>query len=213
MTFSPFEFIDENTLIPCIVQNALSGKVLMLGYMNRAAYEKTLAEQTLCFYSRSRQCLWTKGETSGNYLKLQRLSHDCDADCLLAEVLPDGPTCHTLTESCFDNGLIRGTPYGGAVFERLMQKLKDRQTHASDGSYTQYLLNAGLDKILKKIAEEAGEVIIAAKNAAPQPLIDEVSDLIYHTWVLLLYKGVELKELEFNLNQRLCIDGNLKKRE
>lgn len=211
MTLKTLSFTDPKALLPCIVQNALSGKVLMLGYMNQAAYEKTLAEHRLCFYSRSRQQLWIKGETSGNVLTLLRLSHDCDTDCLLAEVLPAGPTCHTLAESCFDAGLITGSPYGGAVFERLMQKLKDRQAAAAEDSYTQYLLRAGLDKILKKIAEEAGEVIIAAKNPEPQPLIEELSDLIYHTWVLMLNKGVELNELEFNLNQRLNSDGNLKK--
>lgn len=201
----------NDQLLPCIVQNALSGKVLMLAYMNEQSFERTLSEKRLCFYSRSRQTLWTKGESSGNYLELVRLSHDCDADTLLAEVLPQGPTCHTGTETCFDNGFIWGSAYSGSIFERLMTKLKERSFEADPNSYTQYLMRSGLDKILKKVAEEAGEVIIAAKNTAPEPLIEELSDLIYHTWILMLNKGIELESLEFKLQDRILKNGNLKK--
>lgn len=201
----------NNQLLPCVVQNALSGKVLMLAYMNEASFEKTLTEKRLCFYSRSRQTLWTKGETSGNFLELVRLSHDCDADTLLAEVLPLGPSCHTGTETCFDSGLLWGSVYGGSIFERLMTKLKARSFESDPNSYTQYLMRSGLDKILKKVAEEAGEVIIAAKNAEPEPLIEELSDLIYHIWILMLNKEIELEEVEFKLHDRLLKNGNLKK--
>lgn len=207
----PSQLFFQNTLVPCIVQHALTGQVLMLAYMNEDSYQLTLETKKLHFYSRKRKQLWLKGETSGHFLNMLSLRHDCDNDTFLAEVLPEGPTCHTGSISCFDNGLISGTSYQGNVLTQLMLKLKERMLTEDSHSYTQYLMTSGTDKILKKVAEEAGEVIIAAKNDDPINLVDEMADLIYHIWILMLNKEIEIELLYKKIHERLQKTGNLKK--
>ncbi|HUY99276.1 MAG TPA: bifunctional phosphoribosyl-AMP cyclohydrolase/phosphoribosyl-ATP diphosphatase HisIE [Thermomicrobiaceae bacterium] len=186
---------DERGLVPAIVQDATTGRVRMLGYMNRDALERTTTTRRLHFWSRSRQRLWMKGETSGNVHDVVEVRADCDGDTLLVRVHPRGPTCHLGTDSCFD-----GTPIlAGAVRERatsvvvdqVAAVVSDRHAQPQAGSYTSYLLEQGVDKIGKKIGEEAAEVIIAAKNADADSLANEASDLIYHLLVLLEASDVE----------------------
>lgn len=186
--FTPFE---KNLLIPCIVQSDLDGQVLMLAYLNQEAFEKTLATRTLTFFSRSRQSLWVKGETSGNRLSLKSLHFDCDQDTLLALVSPTGPTCHLNHVTCFGSKPIFESPNSAyQVLNQLYTTILERKKSAQSASYTQYLFQSGLDKILKKVGEEASEVIIAAKNSQQEPLLDEIADLIYHLYVLLAQKDL-----------------------
>lgn len=181
---NPFE---KNPLIPCIVQSAQDGQVLMLAYLNETAYQQTLNTGTLTFFSRSRQQLWVKGETSGNRLTLQKLTWDCDADTLLAIVSPSGPVCHLGDSTCFDRPAVMDD----AVLSRLFDRISDRKKAPKAGAYTTYLLESGLDKILKKVGEEASEVIIAAKNPDDSALLGEAADLLYHLWVLLAERGLK----------------------
>ena len=208
---------ETTPLIPCIVQSALSKDVLMLAYMNREAFELTLSTQTLTFYSRSRASLWIKGETSGNTLKLISLQADCDADTLLAEVIPTGPTCHTGSTTCFgepsdasytadtadttntaDTANTADSPVLGQLFNCILERKKEPKT----GSYTNYLFEQGLDKILKKIGEEAAEIIIASKNDSDEALLGEAADFLYHLWVLLAEKNLVPEDLYQVLESR-----------
>lgn len=207
----------EDGLLPCVVQSFETGQVLMLGYMNETAYHMSLQTGLLTFYSRSRQTLWIKGETSGNTLSLTSLSLDCDQDTLLALVMPSGPTCHRQTDTCFDGGLIYGTEEkpqsikgDSEILARLFNNIELRNAEPLAGSYTCYLLDAGVDKILKKIGEEAAEVIIAAKNTEPDELSAEVADLIYHIWVLLFTKGMNPQNVYQILEERHGKKANLK---
>lgn len=197
----PFE---KQTLIPCIVQSAENGQVLMLAYLNEEAYNRTLATGELTFFSRSRQQLWVKGETSGNRLRLQKLTWDCDADTLLAQVLPSGPVCHTGDTTCFEGEAVidfkLNTPMGNletssvpskiAVLTRLFDCIEGRKKAPKAGAYTSYLFDEGLDKILKKVGEETAEVIIASKNSDAEAFLGEAADLIYHLFVLLAELGL-----------------------
>ncbi len=204
---NPFE---NNTLIPCIVQSSVDKKVLMLAYMNQEAYEKTLASRTLTFFSRSRQALWVKGETSGNRLDLQQLTLDCDSDTLLAWVVPSGPVCHTGDATCFDREAVytkegfeavvktvsEGETEGESkseipVLQTLFNCIEDRKANPKEKSYTTYLFEKGLDKILKKVGEETAEVIIASKNPDKNEFLNECADLIYHLWVLISVQNLK----------------------
>ncbi len=188
---------DEQGLIPAIVQNYKSGKVLMLGYMNKEAYEKTLQTKKVVFYSRSRSCLWMKGETSGNFLHVIELLSDCDNDAILVKADPVGPTCHTGSESCFFNQAYRdeGRSLDHTILFDLFSLIEDRKANPVEGSYTNYLFDKGIDKILKKVGEENAETIIAAKNNSKEEIIYETSDLFYHLLVMLSERGVRPEDI------------------
>lgn len=203
---------DEKGLVPVIVQNYKTKKVLMLGYMNEQAYKDTLQTGKVNFYSRSRQTQWLKGESSKNYLNLVSLDVDCDNDTILVNVNPDGPTCHTGNESCFFNNVVKSEKdESSEILFKLEEVIKGRKESIKDlkeapnkykGSYTQYLLLEGIDKICKKIGEESSETIIACKNNDKEEIINETSDLIYHLLVMLKDREVELGDIFNNLNKR-----------
>ncbi len=201
---------DEKGLIPAIVKDATSGKVLTLAYMNRESLSVTLEKELTCFYSRSRQCLWLKGETSGNYQHVKKITADCDLDALLIEVEKDGPACHTGSDSCFTNEIFasedREEPF---ALENLYSLLLSRKKEMPANSYTTYLFEKGLDKILKKVGEEATEVIIGAKNARAEVLY-EIADLTYHVMVLMVELGIPLSEVKAELASRHVIDHKVK---
>lgn len=189
---------DEKGLIPAVIQEWDSGQVLMLAYMNRDSLEKTLATGRTCFFSRRRQQLWTKGETSGNYQEVVSISYDCDADALLIQVVQQGNACHTGTHSCFSNKAAEGLGEKAAakgIVEELYKVIQGRQKERPEGSYTTYLFNEGQDKILKKVGEEATEVIIGSKNNSRQEIRYEMADLMYHCLVLLVYHGMKPEEI------------------
>lgn len=191
---------NSENLVPVIVQDYLSKEVLMLAYMNEEAYTKTLELNEMVYYSRSRKKLWRKGETSGNVQYLKQLSYDCDNDTLLAKVEQIGSACHTMNRSCFYRDIISLESVDQNIFENLFALIKDRKTNVQKG-YTNYLFEKGLDKILKKIAEEAGEVIIASKNNNTETIY-EISDLIYHLFVLMVQNGIELDDIYKELSSR-----------
>ena len=193
-------------LLPAIVQHARSGEVLMLGYMNEEALRRTLDTKLVTFWSRSRQSLWQKGETSGNLLRLVEVRQDCDGDTLLVLVEPEGPTCHTGAPSCFYRTLA-GDPVDervppSSILTQLSDLIAQRAIERPEGSYTVKLLDGGVDRIGKKIGEEAAEVIIAAKNAAPAELSWELADLLYHSIVLLAQQGMSLEAIWAELRRR-----------
>ena len=197
---------DSQGLVPAIVQDAATGQVRMLGYVNAAALRKTLETGRVHFWSRSRQRLWMKGETSGAILELVELRHDCDADALLFLVRPHGPTCHLGRESCFDTPALAQGPASQPSTERVIEELgrviAQRRSNPHPGSYTTSLFAGGIDTIAKKIGEEATEVILAAKNADPEALANEAADLLYHLLVLLEATGVERERVWSVLRER-----------
>lgn len=205
---------NQDGLIPAIVQEADTGKVLMLAYQNREALAKTLETGYTWFYSRSRQELWNKGATSGHYQQVRDIYYDCDGDTILLQVDQIGNACHKDFHSCFhnhitptgvetvDNGKLGDGDQLGRILEELAQVIKERKEELPDGSYTTYLFTKGLDKILKKVGEEAAEVIIGAKNNNPEELIYETSDLIYHLLVLLAEQNIELSSIARELAKR-----------
>ncbi|AOT72676.1 bifunctional phosphoribosyl-AMP cyclohydrolase/phosphoribosyl-ATP diphosphatase HisIE [Geosporobacter ferrireducens] len=195
---------DEKGLIPAIIQDTASKEVLMMAYMNREALEKTLKTKRTWFYSRSRQKLWNKGETSGNYQTVKKIFYDCDGDTLLIEVIPAGNACHTGKRTCFFQEIFKDkdTEEKKEIIRLLDQRIRERKKSPIEGSYTNYLFEKGIDKILKKIAEEAGEVIISAKNTDKKESIYEISDLIYHTLVLMAEKDITIDEIEEELLHR-----------
>ncbi len=208
---SPDELrFDERGLIPAIVEDAHTGKVLMLAYMDRESLAQSLEKQLACFYSRSRNELWVKGETSGNYQHLVSVTADCDRDTLLLKVVPDGPACHLGTESCFSYPLWESEERSEFSAELLMELLKGRNELRPEGSYTTYLFEKGLDKILKKVGEECTEVIIAAKAQDRKETVYEIADLAYHVMVLMVNNGISLKEVADELASRHVIDHKVK---
>jgi phosphoribosyl-ATP pyrophosphohydrolase/phosphoribosyl-AMP cyclohydrolase len=196
---------DENGLIPAIVQDYYSRDVLTLAYMNAESLAISIAEKRTCFYSRSRKELWRKGETSGNYQHIVSICADCDSDALVIEVIKDGPACHTGAETCFEKPVFISGEVCRFSFHSLFGLLLDRNANRPEGSYTTYLFEKGLDKILKKIGEESTEVIIGAKNSKKE-LVYEISDLIYHLMVLMINQGIEIKDIVDELASRHIID-------
>ena len=200
---------DEKGLIPAIVVDDETGKVLTLAYMNKESLEISIAEGKTCFWSRSRGELWRKGETSGNYQHIVSITADCDGDALEVRVVKDGPACHTGADSCF-NDVIFGERADAFKLDSLMKKLKQRKADLPEGSYTTYLFQKGLDKILKKVGEECTEVIIAAKAQDKAETIYEISDLCYHTLVLMIEAGIEIEDIKAELASRDVIEHKVK---
>lgn len=201
---------DEKGLIPAIVVEAGTRKLLTLAYMNRESLEISMEKGLTCFWSRSRQELWTKGETSGNYQHIVSITADCDYDALEVVVEKDGPACHTGEESCFHNDVWVSDERHEFTYEGLMDLIEGRKTNPKEGSYTTYLFNKGLDKQLKKIGEECTEVIIAAKDNDKAETIYEISDLAYHIMVMMLQQGITLDDIRNELASRHVIDHKVK---
>ena len=201
---------DERGLIPAIVKDAVSGKVLTLAYMNRESLKISMEKELTCFYSRSRDELWLKGETSGNYQHIVSITADCDKDALLVSVNPDGPACHTGTESCFTAPVFESEERRDFSLDSLMKLIEGRKTEKKEGSYTTYLFEKGIDKILKKVGEECTEVIIAGKADDKAETIYEISDLVYHVMVLMVEMGISLDDIKSELASRHVIDHKVK---
>ena len=201
---------DERGLIPAIVVDAWSRKVLTLAYMNRESLEISMKEQKTCFYSRSRRCLWRKGETSGNFQHIVSITADCDRDALVVLVDKDGPACHLGTDSCFNDRVFESGERGEFSFDGLFELLKGRKRDLPEGSYTTYLFQKGLDKILKKVGEESTEVIIAAKAEDRKETVYEIADLAYHLMVLMVEQGISTDEIRKELASRHVIDHKVK---
>ena len=204
VSFQQFK-LNEAGLIPVITQDYRTGEVLMLAYMNEEAFYDTLKTGCMTYYSRSRKSLWRKGETSGHYQYVKSLSLDCDKDTLLAKVNQIGTACHTGARSCFYQNLVKkeyqeSNPL--KVFEEVFQVILDRKSNPKEGSYTNYLFDKGLDKILKKLGEESTEIVIAAKNPNPEEVKYEISDFLYHMMVLMAYKGVSWEDITRELSNR-----------
>jgi len=200
-------------LVPAIIVDSDSKDVLMLAYVNEEAYQKTLETNQTWFYSRSRDELWHKGETSGHTQEVVSIKLDCDQDTLLIEVVPNGPACHTGAKSCFFESVKEPRQqgdYDDAIFETVIDEVKDRKKSPIEGSYTNYLFDEGIDKISKKIIEEAGEVVIAAKNNDREELIFEISDLLYHTIVMMEEQEIDLADIKKELTKRFSKKRNKK---
>ena len=201
---------DEKGLIPAIVVDADSGKVLTLAYMNRESLAISLEKGLTCFYSRSRQELWLKGETSGNYQHIQSIVADCDYDALTVYVKKDGPACHKGTDSCFTNPVFEKDGAEPFSMEGLYRLLQGRKEQLPEGSYTTYLFQKGLDKILKKVGEECTEVIIAGKADDKAETVYEIADLAYHVMVLMVQMGITVDDIKNELAGRHVIDHKVK---
>ena len=201
---------DEKGLIPAIVVDSITKKVLTLAYMNRESLEISLKKGLTCFYSRSRQELWLKGETSGNYQHIVSITADCDMDALTVVVEKDGPACHKGTDSCFTEPVYQSESLSEFSLESLYDLLKGRKETLPEGSYTTYLFRKGIDKILKKVGEECTEVIIAAKADDKAETIYEIADLAYHVMVLMNEMGISLEEVHRELASRHIIDHKVK---
>ncbi len=203
---------DANGLIPAVVQDYATGQVLTVAYMNAESLAITLAEKRTCFWSRSRQVLWRKGEHSGNVQHVVSITADCDADALVVQVIKDGPACHTGAESCFFETLYQDENHAAQRFtlEALYGLIKDRQQNPKEGSYTNYLFEKGNEKILKKVGEECTEVVIAAMKNDTQETIFEVADLAYHILVLMASSGITPAEVGAELAARHVVDHKVK---
>ncbi|WP_245683821.1 bifunctional phosphoribosyl-AMP cyclohydrolase/phosphoribosyl-ATP diphosphatase HisIE [Vulcanibacillus modesticaldus] len=193
---------DEKGLVPAITQDVKTNKVLMLAYMNEEAIKKTLEEKVVHYFSRSRQKLWKKGESSGNIQKLQGFSYDCDHDTILLLVDQVNVACHTGEYSCFFNEVIRSEENNKDILTDLYKIIEGRKENPKENSYTNYLFDKGLDKILKKVGEETSEVIIGAKNKNKEELVYELSDLVYHLLVLMVNEGVTIADIKKELATR-----------
>ena len=200
---------DEKGLIPAIVVDAVTKRVLTLAYMNRESLAISMEKGLTCFWSRSRQELWLKGETSGHYQHIVSITADCDYDALVVKVKKDGPACHTGAESCFHNPVM-GEEKAPFRMEGLYDLLMDRKATLPEGSYTTYLFNKGLDKILKKVGEESTEVIIAAKAQDRAETVYEIADLAYHVLVLMANQGITVADIREELASRHVIDHKVK---
>jgi len=201
---------DEKGLIPAIVVDAVTKRVLTLAYMNRESLCLSMEKELTCFWSRSRQELWLKGETSGNYQHIVSITADCDGDALVVMVEPEGPACHLGTESCFEYPVYQSEHRREFSYEGLMKLIKGRKTDRKEGSYTTYLFDKGLDKILKKVGEESTEVIIAAHAKDRKETIYEIADLAYHVMVLMIESGISLEDIHRELASRHVIDHKVK---
>ena len=216
---------DDRGLVPAIVVDADTNQVLTLAYMNEESLRISLEKKLTCFWSRSRQELWLKGETSGNYQHIVSITDDCDRDALVVKVKPDGPACHLGTWSCFDYPVLEAEAVDTATspadttaspiddtftYEGLMELIRGRKTEGKEGSYTTYLFEKGLDKILKKVGEESTEVIIAAKAEDKKETIYEIADLAYHIMVLMVEAGISLEDITEELASRHVIDHKVK---
>ncbi|MBQ9008947.1 MAG: bifunctional phosphoribosyl-AMP cyclohydrolase/phosphoribosyl-ATP diphosphatase HisIE [Clostridia bacterium] len=201
---------DAQGLIPAIVIDTETRDVLTLAYMNRESLRISMEKGLTCFYSRSRQELWLKGETSGNYQHIVSITADCDRDALVVEVRKDGPACHLGTDSCFTAPVFEGEEPPAFQYEALMNMLKGRKENPTEGSYTSYLFSKGLDKILKKIGEESTEVIISAKDHDRANTIYEIGDLMYHVMVLMIEEGISLEDIRREMAGRHVIDHKVK---
>ena len=203
---------DEKGLIPAIVVDRKTKRVLTLAYMNRESLEISINKGLTCFFSRSRQKLWLKGETSGNYQHIVSITADCDKDALTVEVDPDGPACHLGTTSCFENPIWQNEDAKTEEFslDVLMKLIEGRKTEKKEGSYTTYLFEKGIDKILKKVGEECTEVIIAGKADDKAETIYEISDLVYHVMVMMVEMGISLDDIKNELASRHVIDHKVK---
>ena len=201
---------DQNGLIPAIVQDYHTGEVLTLAYMNAESLAITLAEKRTCFYSRSRQCLWRKGETSGNTQQVVSVTADCDNDALVVKVIKAGPACHTGAESCFFNEIYVDEDVQKFSAQGLYDMLLGRKTNPKEGSYTTYLFQKGIDKILKKVGEECTEVIVAGKGNDKEETIFEIADLAYHVMVLMVHMGITLEDIRDELAKRHVVDKKVK---
>ena len=202
---------DEKGLIPAIVVDDESGKVLTLAYMNKESLAISLEKKLTCFWSRSRQELWLKGETSGNYQHIVSITADCDMDALTVRVKKDGPACHTGEDTCFFNTVMENDEIAPAFsVDALVKMLEGRKTNPKEGSYTTYLFEKGIDKILKKVGEESTEVIVAAKNNDKAETIYEIADLVYHNLVLMIEMGINVEDIIKELASRNVIDHKVK---
>ena len=201
---------DEKGLIPAIVVDAITKRVLTLAYMNRESLQISMEKELTCFWSRSRQELWLKGETSGNYQHIVSITADCDGDALVVMVEPDGPACHLGTESCFEYPVYRSDSRHEFSYEGLMKLIAGRKLDRKEGSYTTYLFDKGLDKILKKVGEESTEVIIAAHARDKKETVYEIADLAYHVMVLMIEAGISLEDIHRELASRHVIDHKVK---
>ena len=201
---------DEKGLIPTVVQDFYTGEVLTVAYMNKESLEITLNEKMTCFYSRSRQKLWRKGETSGNRQHIVSVKTDCDKDALVVKVIKDGPACHTGAQSCFFNLLYKDNSKTDFSIDALYDLIKGRKTQMKEGSYTTYLFSKGLDKIMKKVGEECTEVIIGAAKHSNEETIYEISDLAYHILVLMVEMGITVDDIRNELDSRHVIDHKVK---
>jgi len=201
---------DEKGLIPAVVVDAESKKVLTVAYMNRESLQISMAEGRTCFWSRSRKELWRKGETSGNVQHIVSITADCDRDALTVEVIKEGPACHLGTDSCFNDLVYMNPAQNAFSLEGLMEMLEGRKREKPEGSYTTYLFEKGLDKILKKVGEESTEVIIAAKAEDKAETIYEIADLAYHVLVLMVEAGISLEDIRKELASRHVIDHKVK---
>ena len=201
---------DEKGLIPAIVIDYYTKEVLTLAYMNKESLEISLKEEKTCFYSRSRKEIWRKGETSKNYQHIQSIKSDCDNDALIVEVIKDGHACHTGAESCFMNEIYEKENYKDFSIYKLYELIRGRKINMTEGSYTTYLFNSGIDKILKKIGEESSEVIIGAKNDSKEEIIYELADLFYHSLVLMVEKNITLNDIKDELAKRSIVDKKVK---
>jgi phosphoribosyl-ATP pyrophosphohydrolase/phosphoribosyl-AMP cyclohydrolase len=200
---------DEKGLIPAVVVDAESKKLLTLAYMNRESLEISMREGKTCFWSRSRKELWRKGETSGNYQHITRIAADCDRDALVVEVVKDGPACHLGTDSCFNDALYEGETQPFSL-EGLASLIEGRRAEKKEGSYTTYLFEKGIDKILKKVGEESTEVIISAKADDRENTVYEIADLAYHVLVLMVKMGISPDNIKKELASRHVIDKKVK---
>ncbi len=201
---------DENGLIPAVVTDADTGRVLTLAYMNRESLKISMETGMTCFYSRSRKTLWKKGETSGNYQHILRITADCDRDALTVLVHKDGPACHTGADSCFFETVYETSGAERFSIDGLQKLIEGRKTEPKEGSYTTYLFDKGIDKILKKVGEECTEVIIAGKAGDRAETIYEISDLVYHVLVLMTEMGISADDIRRELASRHVIDHKVK---
>ena len=201
---------DENGLIPAIVVDAVTKRVLTLAYMNRESLKISIEKELTCFWSRSRKELWLKGETSGNYQHIVSITADCDKDALVVMVEPEGPACHLGTASCFENPVFQSEERHEFSYEGLMKLIAGRKAEKKEGSYTTYLFEKGLDKILKKVGEESTEVIIAAHAKDKKETVYEIADLAYHVMVLMIEAGISLEDIHRELASRHVIDHKIK---